>query len=82
LLLDTTRQKVLSKSSLKLKIEILLVESKRRPECGFYEYSRTCYYRKALLIQASNDEHRVVGQRTWRMKGRGPRTSVILNLVF
>jgi len=34
LLLDIARQKVLSKSRRKLKIEILLVESKRRSECG------------------------------------------------
>jgi len=34
LLLDISRQKVQSKTSRKLKIEILLVESKRRSECG------------------------------------------------
>jgi len=37
LLLDIARQKVLCKSSLKLKIKILLVESKRRSECGFQQ---------------------------------------------
>jgi len=48
-----------------------------RTECGFNEYSSTCYYRKVLLIQAANNEEGVVGQRTWRTKGRGPNTSVI-----
>ena len=37
LLLDIARQKVLSKSRRKLKIEILLVESKRRSQCGFQQ---------------------------------------------
>jgi len=35
LFLDIARQKVLSKTSRKLKIEILLGESKRRSQCGF-----------------------------------------------
>jgi len=48
LLLDIARQKVLSKSSHKLKIEILLVELKRRSECGLQEPLRQTTFGSAL----------------------------------
>jgi len=48
LLLDIARQKILSKSSRKLKIEILLVESKKRPEYGFQQPLRQDVFGSAL----------------------------------
>ena len=64
LLLDIARQKVPSKIIRKLKIEIYVMNRKGDQSV---DLTSTCYYRKVLLVQAANDEERVISQRTWRM---------------